>query len=187
MPNGNLWKIAFIPHYPELGQTRQRITRCFDRWVKCVHGHLILDRYQELCEGADIVTWLRNPVDRTLSLYHHILSNPDSSNEFHQRVYRQKPSIIEFCEMPENQNQLFYWIGDRNPEDFKFIGFLETAQASIVKCAAALGWSYVPQFPWDNKTKKRDQLKVSSKDREFIKAKNQGEMSWIENAKKLFG
>ena len=146
-----------------------------------------MDRYRELCDGVDIVTWLRNPVDRTLSLYHHILSDPDSGNEFHLRVCRDKPSIVEFSEMPENQNQLFYWIGDRNPEDFKFIGFLETAQASIVKCAAALGWSYVPQFPWDNKSKKIDRLKVSSKEREFIKAKNQGEMVWIENAKKLFG
>ena len=177
---------SFMFHYPESDRQRAEPIEVLEG-KGCVHGHLILDCYQELCQGADIVTWLRNPVDRTLSLYHHILSNPDSSNEFHQRVYRQKPSIIEFCEMPENQNQLFYWIGDRNPEDFKFIGFLETAQASIVKCAAALGWSYVPQFPWDNKTKKRDQLKVSSKDREFIKAKNQGEMSWIENAKKLFG
>ena len=146
-----------------------------------------MDRYKSLIEGSDLLTWLRNPVDRTLSLYHHILSDPDSGNEFHLRVYRDKPSIVEFSEMPENQNQLFYWIGDRNPEDFKFIGFLETAQASIVKCAAALGWSYVPQFPWDNKTKKIDRLKVSSKEREFIKAKNQGEMVWLDNAKKLFG
>jgi predicted O-linked N-acetylglucosamine transferase (SPINDLY family)/GT2 family glycosyltransferase/ubiquinone/menaquinone biosynthesis C-methylase UbiE len=177
---------SFIPHYPELEkQGSESLDALIDR--KCVHGHLILDRYQEICEGADLVTWLRNPVDRTLSLYHHISSNPDSSNEFHQRVYRQKPSIIEFCEMPENQNQLFYWIADRNPEDFKFIGFLEMAQASIVKCTSALGWPHVPNFPWNNKTSKRNIFKVSPSEREFIKAKNQDEWHWIEKAKEIFG
>lgn len=173
-------------HYPELENQGTESIEIFEG-KRCVHGHLVLDRYQKLCQGADLVTWLRNPVDRTLSLYHHILSNPDSSNEFHQRVYRDKPSILEFCEMPENHNQLFHWIGDRNPEDFKFIGFLEMAQASIVKCTSTLGWSHVPKLPWSNKTPKRNQFQVSASEREFIKSKNQDEMVWIEKAKEIFG
>ena len=176
----------FIPHYPEL---EKQGMESLDALIngKCVHGHLILDRYQELCQEAELVTWLRNPVGRTVSLYLHILSNPDSNNEFHERVYMDKPSILEFCEMPENQNQLFYWIGDRNPEDFKFIGFLETAQASIVKCSSALGWTHVPNFPWNNKTPKRNIFQVSPREREFIKAKNQEEIIWINKAKEIFG
>ena len=134
-----------------------------------------------------MVTWLRDPVLRTISLYYHILSNPDPNNDFHNRVYKEKPSITEFCEMPENQNQLFYWIGDRNPEDFKFIGFLENSRASIVKCASALGWSHVPNFPWNNKTSKRNIFQVSPRDREFIKAKNKEEIIWINKAKEIFG
>ena len=89
--------------------------------------------------------------------------------------------------MPENHNQLFHWIGDRNPEDFKFIGFLEMAQASIVKCTSTLGWSHVPKLPWSNKTPKRNQFQVSASEREFIKSKNQDEMVWIEKAKEIFG
>ena len=183
---GEIYQGSFISHYPKLdNQGTETIDISED--MRCVHGHLILDSYQDLCEGANFVTWLRNPVDRILSLYHHILSNPDFSNEFHVRVFKDRPSILEFCEMPENQNQLFYWIGDRNPEDFKFIGFLETTQASIVKCAAALGWSYVPEFPWENKTKKRNRLQVNHGHIELIKAKNQDEIIWINNAKELFG
>ena len=102
------------------------------------------------------------------------------------RVHRESPSIFEFCEMPENQNQLFFWIGDRKPEDFKFIGFLETAQASIVKCAAALKWSYIPHFPWVNKTKKGNIPEFSSKERDFMKSKNKDELAWIQKAKYIF-
>ena len=85
-----------------------------------------------------------------------------------------------------NWNQLFYWIGNRNPEDFKVIGFLETAQASIVKCAAALNWTYIPEFPWVNKTKNGNIIKVSPNEREFIKNKNKEELAWIQRAKNLF-
>ena len=88
----------------------------------------------------------------------------------------EKPSITEFCEMPENQNQLFYWIGDRNPEDFKFIGFLENSRASIVKCASALGWSHVPNFPWINKKIRANKLDISQKETDFIKSKNYEEL-----------
>ena len=81
---------------------------------------------------------------------------------------------------------LFHWIGNRNPEDFKVIGFLETAQASIVKCAAALNWTYIPEFPWVNKTKNCHVIEVSSNEREFIRRKNKDELLWIQKAQKIF-
>ena len=175
----------FITHYPELEIQGSESVEFLSK-KKCIHGHLIIDRYQQLFSGISLVTWLRDPVLRTISLYYHILSNPDPNNEFHNRVYKEKPSITEFCEMPENQNQLFYWIGGRNPEDFKFIGFLENSQASIVKCSAALGWRYVPKFPLINKTTDGNIIEVSANEREFIKSKNKDELAWIQKAKCLF-
>ena len=85
-----------------------------------------------------------------------------------------------------NHNQLFSWIGGRNPEDFQFIGFLETANSSIVRCAAALGWAYVPKFPKVNETNKGNFVKVSSNEREFLKSKNKEELLWIKKAQKIF-
>ena len=113
---------SFTAHYPEL---KIQGTEPFEKLLekKCLHGHLILDRYREFFEGIPLVTWLRDPVSRSISLYNHILATPDPCNDFHQQVVARKVSFVEFCDMPENQNQLFYWIGGRNPEDFKFIGF----------------------------------------------------------------
>ena len=48
--------------------------------------------------------------------------------------------------------------------DFKFIGFLETAEASIVKCATALSWSHAPKFPWHNKTSFTQKTRLSKKE-----------------------
>ena len=81
-------------HYPELDN--QGIDSIqISEGKRCVHGHLIWDRHEELHKGADLVTWLRNPVERILSFYNHILSNPDPNNEFHKRVNKEKPSITE--------------------------------------------------------------------------------------------
>ena len=176
----------YLAYYPEFNN--QGLEH-FDLFLekKCIHGHLMLDHYRQLLEQTALITWLRCPVDRTISLYHHIWEHFDDQNEFHQKVLKEKLSLIDFSEMPENDNQLFRWIGDRNPEDFKFIGFLENVEKSIAKCSAVLGWSHVPNFPWTNRTRKIKKRKISSKEREFIKMKNSEEHVWIEKAKELFG
>ena len=166
---------SYMPHYPELEAQGNEKSEIFEN-KSCVHGHLIFDRYVQLYEPGLFITWLRCPINRTISLYNHIQKSPDPSNYLHQKVVAEKLSLIEFCELEMNRNQLFYWIGNRNPEDFKVIGFLETAQASIVKCAAALNWTYIPEFPWVNKTKNGNIIKVSPNEREFIKNKNKEEL-----------
>ena len=146
----------------------------------------MLDHYEQILEQSDLITWLRCPVDRTISLYHHIFKHPDPENDFHQRVLKEKPTLLEFCEMQINHNQLFHMIGNRKPEAFKFIGFLETAESSIVKCATALSWSHVPKFPWYNKTSSTQKIKLLKKEIEHIKSKNLEEICWIKSAQKLF-
>ncbi|MBT5717013.1 MAG: hypothetical protein HOI70_08875, partial [Opitutae bacterium] len=153
----------------------------------CVHGHLIADVYQEVFPDAKLITWLRNPVDRTVSLYHHILNNPDPENHLHKEMLLGNLNLLDFSELEWARNQSLFWIGNRNPEDFKFIGFLENKQASIVKCAAALNWTYVPKFPWENKSINGKHPKASSKEREFILSKNQEELAWIKHAMTLHG
>jgi hypothetical protein len=176
---------SYLPHYPQLEKQGDEKSEIFEN-KSCVHGHLVLDRYVQIYEPDVLISWVRCPIDRTISLYNHILKNPDSTNSLHQKVVTDKLSLIEFVELEMNWNQLFHWIGHRSPEDFKVIGFLETAQASIVKCATALDWSYIPEFPWVNKTKNGNTIEVSSNEREFIKSKNKEELAWIQKAQKIF-
>jgi hypothetical protein len=175
----------FLPYYPNALDQGYETHDCF-KGYRCVHGHLSLDKYLKFFEGIHLITWLRDSVDRTISLYQHIKKQPHSENWLHQKVVNEKLSFYEFCEIEINHNQLFSWIGDRNPEDFQFIGFLETANSSIVRCAAALGWAYVPKFPKVNETNKGNFVKVSSNEREFLKSKNKEELLWIKKAQKIF-
>ena len=176
---------SYLAHYPKLiNQGFEDLNIFIDK--KCIHGHLMLDHYEQILEQSDLITWLRCPVDRTISLYHHIFKHPDPENDFHQRVLKEKPTLLEFCEMQINHNQLFHMIGNRKPEAFKFIGFLETAESSIVKCATALSWSHVPKFPWYNKTSSTQKIKLLKKEIEHIKSKNLEEICWIKSAQKLF-
>ena len=176
---------GLISYYPKLNdQGSETVNPFFGK--KCVHGHLILDCYQQINMDVSLITWVRDPIERIRSLYQHILTHPDPKNDFHLFISKEKPSFFEFCEMKENINQLFFWIGDRSPDDFKFIGFLETSKASIVKCAAALNWTYIPKFPLLNKTTNGNIIEVTAKEREFIRSKNKDELAWIQKAKYLF-
>lgn len=176
---------SYLPHYPPLEEQGDEESDIFEN-KSCVHGHLVLDRYVQLYEPEVFITWLRCPINRTISLYNHILKSPDPSNSLHQKIIAEKLSLLKFCELEFNRNQLFYWIGNRNPENFRFIGFLDMVQTSIVKCAAALNWTYIPEFPWVNKTKKGNIIEVSSSEREFIRSKNKDELLLIQKAQKIF-
>ena len=175
----------FLPYYPNASDQGNETDDPFKSY-RCVHGHLSLDKYSNFFEGIHLITWLRDSVDRIISLYQYIKKNPHSQNWLHQKVVNEKLSFPEFCEFDYTQNQLFSWIGDRNPEDFQFVGFLETANLSIVRCAAALGWSHVPKFPKVNETKTSNPVKVSSNEREFIRSRNKEELLWIQKAQKIF-
>ena len=179
-----IYKSQFLSHYPAL-QDQGSIN--LSSKTECVHGHLYIDIYQSIFPNAEFITWLRHPVDRTVSLYHHILKNPDPENDLHKEILLGNLNLLEFSELEWARNQSLHWFGDRNPEDFKFIGFLETSKSSIVKCTAALGWPYVPKFPWKNKNAKSQSLKLSAKDRKFIEGKNREELLWQEKARKIFG
>ena len=50
----------FISHYPELEIQGDESLEFLSK-KKCIHGHLIIDRYQELFSGISLVTWLRDP------------------------------------------------------------------------------------------------------------------------------
>ena len=98
---------SYMPHHPPLEEQGNEKSEIFEN-KSCVHGHLILDRYVQLFETEVFITWLRCPINRTISLYKHILENPDPGNSLHQKVVAEQLSIIEFCELEMNWNQLFH-------------------------------------------------------------------------------
>ena len=57
--------------------------------------HFEFDAFEERFPLATKITWLRDPVERTISLYNHIMHRPDVKNDLIMKIYEQKP-LLEF-------------------------------------------------------------------------------------------
>ena len=161
--------------------------KSIDHETECIHGHLLYDGYGQVMRYAKLITWLRHPVDRTVSLYNHIMSKPTAGHELHDWVISNQPPLLEFAEFKLSRNFALGGLINFIPEDFEFIGFLESAKSSMIKCASALGWSTIPEFPHVNKGSAIQTHSLTERERKFIEDLNSEEMKWYLRAKKVFG
>ena len=67
------------------------------RKIKVIYGHLSFGIHQYLPQSSSYVTLLRNPVDRIISLFHHV-SN-DSNHPYYARIKNEGLSIGQFVRM----------------------------------------------------------------------------------------
>lgn len=154
--------------------------------TECLHGHLEFDAFDEIYPKALKITWLRDPVDRTISLYNHIMNMPDPDNDIIMEVHHSKPSLIDFSSIPWVSNNALNYLGGSKPEDFAFIGFLESFNESLSKCAKLLNWNQLPESVWENKGEGKSGSGFSDDIRRAIRKNNMEEYEWREEAKRLF-
>jgi hypothetical protein len=64
------------------------------RRLRLVRGHVPFGLHELLPQGAAYVTLLRDPVERVLSLYHYVVSDPD--HPFRRRFAGRLPTLEEF-------------------------------------------------------------------------------------------
>jgi hypothetical protein len=43
----------------------------------CIQGHFLADTFRDLLPTARLITWVRDPVERVVSNYHHCRRSPD--------------------------------------------------------------------------------------------------------------
>ena len=153
--------------------------------MECFHGHFEFDAFEEMFPTAIKITWIRDPVERTISLYNHIMHRPDKKNDMIMKIYEQKPSLLEFSRIPWVKNHSLVYLGDAKPSDFAFIGFVDSYSDSLKTCAKLLGWSFVPSTVWLNKSKKITN-RVPEDVKRSIRLINQDEFDWIKEARRHF-
>lgn len=109
-----------------------------------------------------MLTMLRNPVDRALSAYQHILRSPGHS--LHEQV--KDLSLEEFLQDEElSYDEMFnlctrLLAGDpdlelakqRLGEDFAFVGITERFQESMLLLSYVMDWEPIVEFEWRNVT-----------------------------------
>ena len=96
---------------------------------ECIHGHFFPIKYLLMGyrKQAKFVTWIRNPVDRVLSHYHHCKRNydPKTSPIFHRKVVEENWTIERFCLGPELRNHYWEKLWGFPLEYFDFVGITE--------------------------------------------------------------
>lgn len=97
----------------------------------CVHGHFVADKYAALDRPARLITWLRDPVQRTISHYRYWKREPDLRNADCRRLIEHSLSLEAFAALPRMRNVMSRFFGDRTPRDFYFIGTVESFDESL--------------------------------------------------------
>lgn len=95
--------------------------------IEFLSGHFKLDRYKPHLPTAHFVTWLRNPIDRVVSLHAH-----------RTRIGLNDAPLPEFSERPRFRNGQVIQAGDTS-EEYTAIGFLEDHARSVTLLNERLG------------------------------------------------
>ena len=107
--------------------------------VRCIHGHFPAQKYKRLHEVEGIrpifITWLRDPVERAVSAYYFLRSNPtdQSIDEMPPWEHAAKTMDAEefLTKTKYGENRQFAQLRNMPIEEFAFVGCTEAYDASI--------------------------------------------------------
>ena len=96
---------------------------------QCIHGHFMPLKYDNLSAATPVkfVTWMRDPVERVASHYHHWMrvEPPAHASPMRRRVYRGQWSLRRFCLGSEFRNIYTNFLWGFELERFDFVGISE--------------------------------------------------------------
>lgn len=151
---------------------------------KCIHGHLVFRAYKDILDNSKKITFMRDPVSRTISLYYDIKTH-DRLGVLSKFVYDNNPSLVDFAEHPMAVNYGIQCIGHYNPDQFLFIGILEKYDYSLKRCSKLLNWNSKPKKYNLNCSNILNINTLNKKVYDHIKKLNKEEFEWYEYAKKI--
>src|SRR5882724_883638 len=89
--------------------------------VECIHGHFGAQKFLSCYFDADLVTWLRDPIERVVSEYEHLKRSPDPGSGLSQLISR-GASLIEFAEHPYARDTQTRYFDGVDADRFAFVG-----------------------------------------------------------------
>jgi hypothetical protein len=126
--------------------------------LECIYGHLPFGVHRCLDRPSRYFTMLREPVDRAISLYHHILSK--SQHPLHEKVTKQRMTlqdcVEEFVAFHNNQTRYLTGITHHAPLEpsvveqamnnldayYVAVGITERYDESLLLMRRRLGWKW---------------------------------------------
>jgi hypothetical protein len=152
--------------------------------TRCIHGHFLADAFDELFPGRELVTWLRHPVERVVSTYHHFLRTPDFRDDCCRALYEHKLTLREFADLDWMCNTASRYAAGKACSDFAFIGLVERFEESLLRFHARFGGVAELPMPKNNVNPARSLSgnRIAPADRAYILARNERDYQWYEQA-----
>ena len=173
-----LFEEDFILKYWQMTDARGRVIAAIPPNVRCVHGHFPPDELLEEFPRAELITWVRDPIERVISSYHHRLREPDWTHPVTRELHERKLSLVQFAALELMRNEMSRYFGSRRPEDFSFIGITEDFEASFERFLRRFNFRRVA-IPRDNCNPHRttERYDIDPETRRAIAALNEQDVS----------
>ena len=102
-------------------------------YFQYLHGHFHYLKYADAFPDAPVITTVRNPVDRVVSQYLHILRGGNPDIKAHRLIMDGEMSIVEFSKLKYIGNAQWYYLEGREIEDYDFIFVQEHLEYSLAQ------------------------------------------------------
>lgn len=152
--------------------------------TKVIHGHFLADAFDGLFPGRRLVTWVRHPVERVVSNYHHFLRSPDMRDDCCRALHERKLDLRQFADLEWMRNEACRYLANKPVEDFQFVGITDQFNASIRHFCRVLGFRDVLRFPYENVNPDRagERYELTAGDRAYILERNVADLAWYDAA-----
>lgn len=135
---------GFVLSYWQITDAWGRVCPEVPAGATCVHGHYQASQLATRFPEARLMTWVRDPVERVVSSYHHRLRDPDWQHPVCHQLHRDKLSLLAYAAIPEMRNEMCHFFGKSRPADFSFIGVVEEFDHSFAQMREFLCMGEVP-------------------------------------------
>lgn len=112
---------------------------------QCIHGHFQFAKYAAL-PTAKFITWLRDPVARTLSHYYYWQRNPDPLNALCVHMHTNQLSLLDFAKLKPMRNLQGYFLSHKPLNKFLFVGIMENFEESLQRFNAIFSHDFSPNL-----------------------------------------
>lgn len=152
--------------------------------TRLIHGHFMGDSFDDLFPERELITWVRDPVERVVSNYYHFLRAPDMRDDTCRAVHEQKLGLRAFADLDWMQNLTSRYLAHKPVADFKFVGIAERFAESLEQYSAAFGFRRDLQFPRVNTNPDRqtDHYPLAPEDHAYIAERNAADLDWYRQA-----
>jgi hypothetical protein len=139
-----LYQEDILLKYWQMTDARGQVVSRVPGHVRCIHGHFHPEALLPEFPQAKLVTWVRDPVERVISSYYHRLREPDWLHPVDRELHANNLSLVEFAALDLMRNEMARFFGNKQPEDFAFIGQTERFESSLDEFLRLFGLDPVP-------------------------------------------